>query len=159
MSHCTKKKLQKLNPSGNFSQFDPQKFVPANLKRWPIHKIKAHKNFMLHGIRWFFFHPFNWNVIWFPFNVSTLSTFSFLCKAVSLVVHFLPSYISFFFQAKERRHELQKLRALQSYYETKCRRMKKIKSKKYVSKWTSRCVLEVIGLVSQHNIYRSTFII
>ncbi|KAL9969211.1 hypothetical protein ACROYT_G021402 [Oculina patagonica] len=34
-------------------------------------------------------------------------------------------------EAKERRHELQKLRALQSYYETKCRRMKKIKSKKY----------------------------
>lgn len=100
MSHCTKKKLQKLNPSGNFSQFDPQKFVPANLKRWPIHKIKAHKNFMLHGIRWFFFHPFNWNVIWFPFNVSTLSTFSFLCKAVSLLVHFLPSYISFFFSGK-----------------------------------------------------------
>lgn len=101
MSHCTKKKLQKLNPSGNFSQFDPQKFVPANLKRWPIHKIKAHKNFMLHGIRWFFFHPFNWNVIWFPFNVSTLRTFSFLCKAVSLVVHFLPSYISFFFRQRK----------------------------------------------------------
>jgi len=34
-------------------------------------------------------------------------------------------------EAKERRHELQKLRALQSYYETKCHRMKKIKSKKY----------------------------
>ena len=38
-------------------------------------------------------------------------------------------------QALERRHELQKLRALQSYYEQKCRRMKKIKSKKYVSFW------------------------
>ena len=36
----------------------------------------------------------------------------------------------YLFQAKERRHELQKLRALQSYYEAKCRRMKKIKSKK-----------------------------
>ncbi|CAB4011002.1 U3 small nucleolar RNA-associated 14 homolog A-like [Paramuricea clavata] len=34
-------------------------------------------------------------------------------------------------EALERRHELQKLRALQSYYEQKCRRMKKIKSKKY----------------------------
>lgn len=34
-------------------------------------------------------------------------------------------------EAKERRHELQKLRALQSYYEAKCHRMKKIKSKKY----------------------------
>ena len=48
--------------------------------------------------------------------------------------HFLPCYISIVFQAKERRHELQKLRALQSYYEMKCRRMKKIKSKKYVFK-------------------------
>ena len=36
----------------------------------------------------------------------------------------------FLLQAKERRHELQKLRALQSYYEAKCRRAKKIKSKK-----------------------------
>lgn len=35
-----------------------------------------------------------------------------------------------FGKALERRHELQKLRALQSYYEQKCRRMKKIKSKK-----------------------------
>lgn len=35
-------------------------------------------------------------------------------------------------EAKERRHELQKLRALQSYYEAKCHRMKKIKSKKNV---------------------------
>ncbi|XP_031554380.1 U3 small nucleolar RNA-associated protein 14 homolog A-like [Actinia tenebrosa] len=34
-------------------------------------------------------------------------------------------------EAKERRSELQRLRALQSYYEEKCRRAKKIKSKKY----------------------------
>ncbi|KXJ13105.1 U3 small nucleolar RNA-associated protein 14-like B [Exaiptasia diaphana] len=34
-------------------------------------------------------------------------------------------------EAKERRKELQRLRALQSYYEEKCRRAKKIKSKKY----------------------------
>ncbi|XP_065649628.1 U3 small nucleolar RNA-associated protein 14 homolog A isoform X2 [Hydra vulgaris] len=34
-------------------------------------------------------------------------------------------------EALERRKELQKTRALQSYYETKCRRTKKIKSKKY----------------------------
>ena len=37
-------------------------------------------------------------------------------------------------QAKERRKELQKFRVLQSYYEAKCRRIKRIKSKKYVSK-------------------------
>ncbi|KAG9462699.1 hypothetical protein GDO78_023289, partial [Eleutherodactylus coqui] len=35
-------------------------------------------------------------------------------------------------EAKERRAELQKARALQSYYEAKARREKKIKSKKYV---------------------------
>lgn len=34
-------------------------------------------------------------------------------------------------EALERRKELQKTRALQSYYEAKCRRQKKIKSKKY----------------------------
>ena len=34
-------------------------------------------------------------------------------------------------EALESRKELQKARALQSYYEAKCRRMKKIKSKKY----------------------------
>jgi len=34
-------------------------------------------------------------------------------------------------EALERRKELQKMRALQSYYEAKCRRQKKIKSKKY----------------------------
>nr|XP_006814008.1 PREDICTED: U3 small nucleolar RNA-associated protein 14 homolog B-like [Saccoglossus kowalevskii] len=34
-------------------------------------------------------------------------------------------------EARERRKELQKMRALQSYYEAKCRRQKKIKSKKY----------------------------
>jgi len=34
-------------------------------------------------------------------------------------------------EAMNRRKELQKSRALQSYYEAKCRRMKKIKSKKY----------------------------
>ncbi|XP_001634080.2 U3 small nucleolar RNA-associated protein 14 homolog A [Nematostella vectensis] len=34
-------------------------------------------------------------------------------------------------EAKERRRELQRMRALQSYYEEKCRRAKKIKSKKY----------------------------
>ncbi|XP_072035678.1 LOW QUALITY PROTEIN: U3 small nucleolar RNA-associated protein 14 homolog A-like [Amphiura filiformis] len=34
-------------------------------------------------------------------------------------------------EAQERRAELQKYRALQSYYEAKCRRQKKIKSKKY----------------------------
>ncbi|XP_070568067.1 U3 small nucleolar RNA-associated protein 14 homolog A-like [Ptychodera flava] len=34
-------------------------------------------------------------------------------------------------EAQERRKELQKMRALQSYYETKCRRQGKIKSKKY----------------------------
>ena len=34
--------------------------------------------------------------------------------------------------ALEQRKELQKARALQSYYEAKCRRMKKIKSKKLV---------------------------
>ena len=33
-------------------------------------------------------------------------------------------------EAMERRKELQKMRALQSYYEAKCRRQKKIKSKK-----------------------------
>ena len=37
-------------------------------------------------------------------------------------------------QARERRKELQKFRVLQSYYEAKCRRIKRIKSKKYVSK-------------------------
>ncbi|XP_068697898.1 U3 small nucleolar RNA-associated protein 14 homolog A-like isoform X3 [Montipora foliosa] len=36
-----------------------------------------------------------------------------------------------FEEAKERRGELQKLRALQSYYELKCHRIKKIKSRKY----------------------------
>ena len=34
-------------------------------------------------------------------------------------------------EAKERRQQLSKLRALESYYEAKCRRAKKIKSKKY----------------------------
>lgn len=34
-------------------------------------------------------------------------------------------------EARARRKQLQKMRALQSYYEAKCKRMKKIKSKKY----------------------------
>ena len=128
----------------------PHKFVPANLERLAICKIKAPQKF--HATLYFGNFSFSHSVkIWCGF-LLTLALIgpsnSYLSKAVSLVVHFLPSYISFIFQAKERRHELQKLRALQSYYETKCRRMKKIKSKKYVSKWTSRCVLEVIGLVS-----------
>ena len=34
MSRCSfKKKPQKLAPNGNFSQFEPQKFVIANLKK------------------------------------------------------------------------------------------------------------------------------
>ena len=37
-------------------------------------------------------------------------------------------------EALERRKELQRTRALQSYYEVKCHRAKKIKSKKYVVK-------------------------
>ena len=34
-------------------------------------------------------------------------------------------------QARERRRELQRMRALMSYHEEKCRRAKKIKSKRY----------------------------
>ena len=36
-------------------------------------------------------------------------------------------------QAEQRRNELQKMRALMSYHEQKCRRTKKIKSKKYAN--------------------------
>lgn len=51
MSRCLKRKLQKLVPSRNSSQFKPQKFVPTNLKNLPIHKIKFHENFMqLHSV-------------------------------------------------------------------------------------------------------------
>ncbi|XP_057306548.1 U3 small nucleolar RNA-associated protein 14 homolog A-like isoform X1 [Hydractinia symbiolongicarpus] len=50
--------------------------------------------------------------------------------------------------ALERRKELQKTRALQSYYEAKCRRMKKIKSKKYhrILKKEQQKVMEKVDL-------------
>jgi len=51
-------------------------------------------------------------------------------------------------EAMERRAQLQKARALQSYYEAKCRRIKKIKSKKYhrVLKKEEKKVLDKIDV-------------
>ena len=45
MSCCLKRKPQKLVPSGKVSQFERQKFVPANLKKSPIRKIKVPQKF------------------------------------------------------------------------------------------------------------------
>lgn len=42
-----------------------------------------------------------------------------------------PALILALVQARERRRELQRMRALMSYHEEKCRRAKKIKSKRY----------------------------
>lgn len=45
MSRCLKRKLQQLVLSGNFSQFEPQNFVPTTFKKLLIHKIAVPQKF------------------------------------------------------------------------------------------------------------------
>ena len=53
------------------------------------------------------------------------------------------------FQAKQRRRELQKIRALVTYQEQKFHREKRIKSKKYVCYLTYNAVVDILNIVQR----------